>query len=238
MRPNAVGFVFARGGSKGLPRKNLRCLAGKPLIAHAITAGLASRYLQRVVISTDDEEIARVGREYGAEVPFLRPPELATDDSPEWLSWQHALTTLEQLEGQKRLDVFVSLPTTSPLRSPKDIDACVELLVCSDADVVITVTPAARNPYFNMAQIDAQGYVKPVIPSSGQVHGRQQAPVVYDITTVVYAARPAFIRDARGLWNGKVRAIVVPRERAADVDEEIDLEWCEFLLGRKHGEQS
>src|SRR5262249_7034167 len=128
----------------------------------------------------------------------------------------------------------VSLPTTSPLRSPQDVDACVELLLSSDADAVITVTPSARNPYFNMVRLLENGQAQVVIPPSGELHGRQAAPAVFDITTVAYAARPAFVLRAKSLWEGKVRAVVVPAERAADIDNELDFLWAEFLWNRRH----
>ena len=114
---NITGFIFARGGSKGVPRKNVRSLCGKPLIAHAIDAALGSRFIQRVVVSTDDPEIADVARRYGADVPFLRPAELATDTAAEWLCWRHAIQFVNAEAGRLPLDLFVSVPATAPLRA-------------------------------------------------------------------------------------------------------------------------
>jgi len=162
MNSYVVGAVFARGGSKGVPRKNLRLLAGKPLIAHAIQSALVSEIIDRVIVSTDDVEIASVARQYGAEVPFMRPPELAGDESPEWLAWQHALRALSE-NGAPEIEVFVSIPPTSPLRAIQDIDACVQALRESDADIVITVKPAERSPYFNMVSLDEGGNARLVI---------------------------------------------------------------------------
>lgn len=232
MKPYVVGFVFARGGSKGVPRKNIRLLAGKPLLAHAIETALSSEWIDQVVVSTDDVEIADVARKYGAQVPFMRPVELAQDDSPEWLAWQHAVRTLATTEGQPKMDVFVCLPATSPLRSVEDVDACVQALLESDADLVITVKPAGRNPYFNMVVLDEAGYARLVIPPERTVYRRQAAPAVYDMTTVAYAARPEFVRQAHSMFEGKVKAIVVPAERALDIDTELDFRFAEFLLGR------
>ena len=129
MKPNIIGCIFARGGSKGVPRKNVRPLAGRPLIAYAIETALASRWIGRVVVSTDDAEIAAIARQYGAEVPFMRPAELARDDSPEWLAWQHAIRSLGEM------DALVSVPPTSPLRTVDDVDGCIQVLLESDADV-------------------------------------------------------------------------------------------------------
>ncbi|OGK95278.1 MAG: acylneuraminate cytidylyltransferase [Elusimicrobia bacterium GWA2_69_24] len=230
MNPYVVGAIFARGGSKGIPRKNLRPLAGRPLLAHAIAAARSARHVQRVIVSTDDPEIAEVARRYGAEIPFMRPAELAADDSPEWLAWQHAIRALEAADG-RTLDVLVSVPTTSPLRVAGDVDACVEALLDSDADVVITVTPADRSPYFNMVVLEG-GYARPVVRPAGPVHRRQDAPAIFDMTTVAYAARGGFVMRACELFEGKVRAVVVPRERALDIDTELDLEVAEFLVQR------
>ncbi len=231
MKPYVVGFVFARGGSKGVAHKNIRPLAGKPLIAYSIQAGRASTLIDRVIVSTDDVEIAEVARHYGAEVPFMRPAELAQDDSPEWLAWQHAIRTLEALDSEP-LDVFVSISPTSPFRSVADVDACIETLTESNADVVITVKSAERNPYFNMVTLDAEGYARLVISSAETIHRRQSAPPVFDVTTVAYAARPEFVQRANTIFEGKVKAVLVPAERALDIDTELDFKFAEFLAGQ------
>lgn len=230
MTPCAVGLIFARGGSKGILRKNIRPFAGKPLIAHAIEAALMSTLITRVVVSTDDPEIADVAREYGAEVPFMRPPELARDDSPEWLAWQHAIRALEAAGSEARMDVFVSIPPTSPLRSVGDVDACIRTLVESDADVVITVRAAERNPYFNMVVLDGRNYARLVISPERAVQRRQEAPPMFDVTTVAFAARPEFVLKASSIFDGKVKAVVVPAERAVDIDTELDFRFAEFVL--------
>ena len=230
MKSNVVGFIFARGGSKGVPRKNIRLLAGKPLIAYAIHTALGSDLIHRVIVSTDDTEIADVAQRYGAEVPFMRPAELARDDTPEWLAWQHAICALEVTEGEPQMDVFVSIPPTSPLRVVEDVDACIQMLLESDADLVYTVRPAERNPYFNMIVIDEAGYARLVIPSERAMHRRQDAPSVYDSTTVAYAARPEFVMNSNSMFEGKVKAVVVPKERSLEIDTELDFKFAEFLL--------
>jgi N-acylneuraminate cytidylyltransferase len=227
-----VGFVFARGGSKGIPRKNLRLLRGKPLIVHAIEAALASRYIPRVVISTDDEEIAGVARKHGAEVPFMRPAELASDTASEWLAWQHAIRAVSGGD-RPNFDIIVSVPATAPLRAPADIDACVEMLIESGADGVTAVTEPHRNPYFNMVVLDEARRARVVMGNEKQFVRRQDAPPVYDMTTVVDAARPEWVLRVDGFFQGDVRAVIVPRERALDIDSELDLEMAEFLLARR-----
>lgn len=231
MKPYVVGAIFARGGSKGVSRKNTYPLAGKPLIAHAIEAALASEWIDRVIVSTDDAEIADVARQYGAEVPFIRPPELARDDSPEWLAWQHAVRTLKTAEGEPEMNVFVSIPPTSPLRVVEDVDACIKTLVKSDADLVFTVTPAEGNPYFNMVVLDEAGYARLMIPPDRTIYRRQDAPPVYNIVTVAYAARPQFVLNANSMFEGKIKAVIVPKERALDIDTKLDFKFAEFMMG-------
>jgi N-acylneuraminate cytidylyltransferase len=230
MTPNIVAVVFARGGSKGVPRKNLRLLGGRSLLAHAVAAAKASRLVTRVVVSTDDAEIARVATECGAEVPFMRPAALASDTAPEWMAWQHAVRELSRDPGFP-LDVFVSVPPTSPLRSADDIDRCIRLFLQGDVDVVVTVRPAERSPYFNMVTIDGQGYARVVIPPENALARRQDAPTVFDMTTVAYVARPSFVLESSSLFSGRVKAVVIPPERALDIDTELDLRIAECLVG-------
>lgn len=226
--PHVVAFIFARGGSKGLPRKNLLPLGGKPLIVHAIETALALSRVARVVVSTDDEEIAAVARTAGADVPFMRPAALAADDAPEWLAWQHAIRALR--EAGEAVDVFLSLPPTSPLRLPADIDCCLDALFGGNADIVITVREAERSPYFNMVRRDDDGSVRLAV--EGRYHRRQDAPELFDITTVAYAADADFVLSATRIFDGRVRAVEIPRERALDIDTRFDMLTAEALVGK------
>lgn len=213
-----------------MPRKNIRPLAGKPLIAYAIETARAVPLIDKLIVSTDDEEIATVARRFGAEVPFMRPAELARDDSPELLAWKHALETMEKQLGHP-VDVLVSVPTTSPLRSPEDVERCVQLLLDSDADIVVTITEAHRSPYFNMVTLDAAQNARLVIPPQGGVLTRRQdAPKVYDMTTVCYAVRASYVKTTSAVMAGKVKAVMVPKERALDIDTMFDFEIAEFLM--------
>lgn len=231
-----TAFIFARGGSKGLPGKNLHPLAGKPLIAHAIETALAAQRVGRVLVSTDDPAIADAARAWGAEVPFMRPAELAADDSPEWLAWRHAIQTMDDIDGAP-LDVFVSVPTTSPLRQACDIDACIARFDDGDVDVALAVTEAHRNPYFNMVTVDGQGHAGLVIAPEALHHRRQDVPAVYDVTTVCYVARPAFVMTANGLFEGRVGVSRVPRERAVDIDTPLDMTIAEALYPLTRGDE-
>lgn len=232
MKPFVLGAIFARGGSKGIPHKNIKLLNEKPLIAYAVETGLSVKLIDALIVSTDDLKIARVARPYGAQVPFMRPKNLATDHSPELLSWQHAIESYEEQTGHK-VDVLVSIPTTSPLRKKEDVEACLLKLLKTDADVVITVREAERSPYFNMVKMDKKGNARLVISLNKAVTRRQQSPKVYDMTTVAYAARASFIRKTKSLFDGKVKAVVIPQERALDIDTMFDFKVAEFLIKRK-----
>jgi N,N'-diacetyl-8-epilegionaminate cytidylyltransferase len=239
-----VGFIFARGGSKGVPRKNIRLLGGRPLIAHAIEAGQASALIDRVIVSTDDDEIAEISRKFGAEIPFMRPADLAQDESPERLAWQHAIRAYGAMADHPELDVFVAIPTTSPLRTPEDVDATIRLLLDSDADIVITVTPSKRSPYYNMVTIDDDGCTDLVFQHGERIHQRHDFPATYDMTTVAYAARPGYVIEKDYIFDGVVRAVVVTPRSAVDIDTEMDLKFAEALLmdtaesGQESGVQS
>lgn len=226
---SVIAFIFARGGSKGLPGKNIRPLGGKPLIAWSIEQALAVKRIDRVIISTDSEDIAEVARKYGAEVPFIRPEQLASDNSPEWLAWRHALTYLIETDG-KLPEVMLSLPATAPLRLPIDIENCLDKYLEGDVDMVITVTDAHRSPYFNMVKSNDDGTVGLVIPPPSAIARRQDAPRVFDMTTVAYVVSPEFVMNHNSVFEGRVRAVHVPVGRAIDIDTLLDFQIAESLL--------
>jgi CMP-N-acetylneuraminic acid synthetase len=225
----AIALIFARGGSKGLPGKNIRSLGGKPLIAWSIEHALTVKRVERVIVSTDSEEIAAVARQCGAEVPFIRPAELARDDSPEWLAWHHALNYLRGTTGALP-EVMVSIPTTAPLRQVIDIENCLDEYEKGDADMVVTVTEAHRSPYFNMVKINADGTVELVNPPPSDIARRQDVPVVYDMATVCYVANAEFVMAHRSIFEGRVKAVHVPNERAIDIDNLLDFQIAESLF--------
>ena len=225
-----VAFIFVRGGSKGLPGKNIRPLAGKPLIAWSIEHARAVPRIERVMVSTDSEEIAAVARQYGAEVPFIRPAELARDNSPEWLAWRHALDYLLSTDGVLP-DVMVSVPTTAPLRQPIDIENCLDEYEIGNSDVVITVTDAHRSPYFNMVKLNDDETVGLVMPPPVSIARRQDSPVVFDIATVAYVLRPEFVLSNDSMFQGRVHAVHVPVRRSIDIDTLLDFQIAECILG-------
>ncbi len=230
-----VAFIFARGGSKGIPNKNLHLFGGKPLIAWSIEQALAIKEIDRLIVSTDSEDIKKVALEYGAEVPFIRPKELSQDNSPEWLAWQHALKYLiEDLNYNP--DIMVSIPTTSPLRSTKDIIRCIELYQKGESDIIVTISETDRSPYFNMVHIDDDKTLRLVSPPLKTIFNRQNAPEVFNITTVCYVSSPDFILNNNSLFEGKVRAIQVPFERSIDIDNIFDLKFAESILKQLNNE--
>lgn len=225
----ATAFIFARGGSKGLPGKNIRLLDGKPLIAWSIDHALAVERIERVIVSTDSKEIAAVASEFGAQVPFIRPAELARDDSPEWQAWRHALSYLKEAEGVFP-EAMVSVPATAPLRLPIDIENCLDEYQKGDADIVITVSDAHRSPYFNMVKVHPDGTVGLVLPSKLAIARRQDAQAVYDVTTVAYVVRPEYVMSRSSIFEGRVRAVHVPTDRAIDIDTLLDFQVAEYIL--------
>jgi CMP-N-acetylneuraminic acid synthetase len=228
---SVVALICARGGSKGLPGKNIRLLGGRPLIAWAIQTAIGVARVGRVIVSTDSSEIAVAARDAGAEVPFRRPAELAQDTTPEWLVWRHALEFLREAEGGYPSTLIV-VPTTAPLRAVSDLERCLDLFEQGDSDIVITVTDAHRNPYFNMVREFDDGTVGLVIPGQETVR-RQDAPIVYDMATVCYVARPTFIMASSGLFHGRVRHVHVPAERAIDIDTSLDFRVAEVLMAQR-----
>jgi len=229
---DAVAFIFARAGSKGLPGKNIRPLGGKPLIAWAIEQAKAVKSIRRIIVSTDSEEIASVAREYGAEVPFMRPEELAQDNSPEWESWRHALHYLQESEG-KLPHAMVSIPATAPLRLSIDIEDCLAMFSKGDCDAVITMTESHRSPWFNMVKAEEDDSISVLMPSNEDVFRRQDTPTVFDVTTVAYVMAPSFVLAKKSLFQGIVRAVEIPVERAVDIDTIYDFDIAEFLMKRR-----
>lgn len=220
-------FIFARGGSKGLPGKNIKVLAGKPLLQYSIDTARAAPSIEKIFVSTDDAEIAKIAIESGA-ILIERPTELATDLSPEWLSWRHAIEWAQTHYG--KFDGFISLPATSPLRDVQDVEAAIQKRKKMAADICISVTPASRSPFFNMVKNTQDGFVELVNKPKMNVTRRQDAPEVFDITTVVYVSTPKFVLNNYGLFSGSVTSIEVPKIRAVDIDDIYDFTMAEIIL--------
>ncbi len=226
-----VAAVFARGGSKGVSDKNLRELAGQPLVSHAIRHAQSCESVERVIVSTDSQQIAQIALDCGAEVPWLRPAELSGDTAREWDAWQHLLAWLEE-QGETP-DRLLVVPCTAPLRLVEDLERCLDAAADPEVDIVLTVTKSHRNPWFNMVSLDDNGRARLVIEPAERIHRRQDAPAVHDVGTVAFVAKPSYVKAASSLYDGVVRGVEVPPERSLDIDTEVDLAFAELLLERR-----
>ena len=218
-------FIFARGGSKGLPKKNILSIAGLPMFVHGVQLAKKITRVSAVYVSTDCDEIASLASCHGARV-IKRPPELASDSAPEWLAWKHAIKSVRS--SQQNFDFFLSLPPTSPLRHLEDVERCIDALK-QDTDIVITMSPSYRNPWFNMVMRQSDQSVRRIIQDK-IVSQRQAAPTCYDVTTVAYVAKPSYVLEASSIWDGKVDGIEIPIERSLDIDTEFDFKIAKFLM--------
>lgn len=227
--------IGARGGSKGVPNKNYRTLLGKPLIAYTIEQALSCPDIGKLVVSTDSPEIAEVAKKYGAEVPFLRPAELANDTAGKWHVWQHALTACEE-HYQKSFDLFVDLDCTAPLRLTSDISAAIRQYCDTPGiDGVFSVCTARKNPYFNLVEYDAEKFLRLSKQPAGRVVRRQDTPEVYEHVASIYVLSPAYLHRGTGLLSGHTQGYEMAPERCLDIDSEFDFEMVEYLMKKRLG---
>ncbi len=233
-RAEVLAIIPARGGSKGLPRKNVRPLAGYPLIAYSIVAGLQAKTVTRTIVSTDDEEIAAVARDFGAEIPFMRPAEFAQDNTLDLPVFQHALGWLAQHEGYFP-DVVVQLRPTSPLRPPSLVDDAVNLLLTdTEIDSVRGVVPSGQNPH-KMWRVDAQsGRMRPLLTVDGVPEAynapRQALPLTYWQTGHIDAIRPRVIVEQNSMSGMVIQGLMIDLRYTVDIDGLLDLQKAEWLL--------
>lgn len=227
---NILVTVCARGGSKGLPGKNIKPLLGKPLILHTIDLALKWPKGTNVWVSTDSKEIADVAKTSGIEIPILRPKELAEDSTPKMPVLTHALKAAEA-HFKKQFDFVVDLDPTSPIRRLEDIEKGWEHFNKTNCEICFSVVRARKNPYFNMVERDAQGNVKLVRPDLGGTARRQAAPQVYDMNASVYIFKRQFLINAPTLlWEGKTEFFEMPVESGFDIDEQRDFIVTEAMM--------
>ena len=229
--------ISARGGSQGVPGKNIRPMLGRPLITRAIETVRAAPEISHLAVSTDSPQIAAIAKEAGAEVPFMRPAELARADTGKFQVWQHALGACEQFFG-KSFDLYVDLDCTNPLIDPSDVSGALAHFRDLQArgvkvDAVFTVARARRNPYFNLVEPDASGALRMSKTRGRTVLSRQLAPPVFEHVAGVYVLAPNYLRHANHLLNGHAEGYEVPEDKAHDVDSELDFALIEFLLKRR-----
>ena len=221
---SVVAVITARGGSKGLPRKNVLELAGRPLIAWTIAAARASRYLDRFVLSSDDDEIIQVAREWECEVPFLRPATLATDEARSADVLLHALDALGE-----SYDYAVLLQPTSPLRTAEDIDGALRECLRRVAPSCVSVSEPEMSPYW-MFRMDADGRLHRLLDDGMAAHRRQNLPPVYALNGAVYVVAVPWFRERRTFVTPETVAYVMPPERSVDVDTAANLAAADALL--------
>jgi len=222
-----LGIIPARGGSKGIPRKNIRMLAGKPLIAWTIEEAHKSQYIDRLILSTEDMEIKEVAEEWGCEVPFVRPLELAQDDTPGIDTVFHALNAIG---GE--YDYIVLLQPTSPLRTVDDIDDCIRYCCQESAPVCVSVTLAGHNPYW-MHKLNQRQRLIPLMISGSSIDCRQSLPLVYAENGALYVAQTDYLLRNKCFISKETLAYIMPADSSWDIDTEMDFLYCELLINHK-----
>jgi len=228
-----LAIIPARGGSKGLPGKNIRKLNGIPLICYTIKTALKAKSISQVIVSTDDPEIATIAKECGAEIPFMRPQELAEDNSMVMDAYFYTVDRLFK-ESKKPILSFAALLPTVPLRLPEDIDGAVARYESNNADSVISVTEA-QVPIEWYRKINNNGTICDYLPEFNAVINRQELEQTYIPNGAIYVFRTERLRETRQYYMEKTYPYIMPRERSADIDELLDFEWAEFLLQKANG---
>lgn len=226
-------LIFVRGGSKGVRKKNIREINGTPLLARAINLCKKSGVFAEIFVSTEDPEIKLIATEWGATV-IDRPTELATDCSSELLAWKHAVKFLFSERDASEEDLFVSVPTTTPLKEVKDIVGCINDFKSNKYDLVLSGAESERSPYFNMVELNKGGTVSPVIP--GRYTRRQDAPVTFDLTTVCYVTTLGYVYLTDTVMNENTGMSVIEKKNALDIDTEYDFYLAELILRDRENE--
>ncbi|KOR32311.1 acylneuraminate cytidylyltransferase [Achromatium sp. WMS3] len=211
-----LAIITARGASKRLPRKNVLELAGKPLIAWTITEAKSSKYIDRLILSSEDEEIIEVAKKWGCEVPFIRPVELAQDETSSMDVIFHALDTISE-----KYDYVVLLQPTSPLRTTQDIDACIEKCIQKDAPACVSVTEPNKNPYW-MFTLKADETITPLITNNYNLQRRQELPKAYALNGAVYVADSLWLAKNKSFLTKDTIVYIMPNERSIDIDCKLD----------------
>ncbi len=225
---STIAIIPARGGSRGVPKKNIHLLGGKPLIAWSIETGLACASLDRVIVSTDNDEIADVAKEYGAEVPFMRPAELSKNDTPDYPVFEHALRWLREEEGYE-CDIVVHLRPTVPLRKSKYIEEAVKILENPEADCVRSVSPVRQHPYWMKRCEDDR--LLPFIEGKDEsvYYQRQMLPPAYVLNACVDITRSSNVLEKGYLYGGTMFGYIIDDERMVDIDTEFDFVVAELI---------
>jgi len=227
-----VAGVFARGGSKGVPNKNLRKVGGISLVERAVKQAVNTERVGRVICSTDSEEIASEARLSKAEATWLRPAALSQDTSREWDSWVHMINHLKN--DNYHADYLLVVPCVAPLRTIGDLDKCIDTAIETNADVVIAVSESHKNPWFNMVNVEPKtGSANLVLNPPKRINNRQEAPIVYDVSTVAFLIKCSYLLRAESIYGGDTRAVILPKSRCLDIDTEDDIKLAEYSLSER-----
>lgn len=225
---NIMGLITARGGSKGIPGKNIFPVAGKPLIAWTIEEALKSRLLNKLIVSTDDSRIIEISREFGAEVPFMRPSELAGDNSSHLQVVEHAVKWVEENQDYK-VDYVLLLQPTTPLRIAEDIDKAIEIALEKKAEAVLSVSPFDFHPYYART-VSNEGILKDLIKDRNDFLFRQELPTAYVEDGSIYLIRKDVLFEQHSLMPSRIHAYVMPEERVLDIDTPWSMYLAELIL--------
>jgi len=222
------GFVFARGGSKGLKNKNIKKFVDKPLIEHTFSFAKKIKIFDKIFVSTESVKIKKIAKKNNINI-IDRPQKLAQDNAPEWLAWEHAIKSIYK-KGDN-FDIFVVLPCTSPLKKKEDITKAIKKLD-KKVDIVLTGSSTSRHPKFNMIRINKNGYAEIYQKTKKKFFRRQDLDPIYNLTTIAYVCRPSYIIKNNNIFDGKVKVNLIPEIRSADIDNLIDFKIAEYLFKR------
>jgi CMP-N,N'-diacetyllegionaminic acid synthase len=224
--------ICARGGSKGVPNKNIRLLDGKPLIAHSVERAVQAGIFDAIAVSSDSDDILSAASDSGATLLIKRPADLATDQAAKLPVIRHCLLEAEA-QLSRTFDVIVDLDATSPLRSVEDILGAHQMLLDSDAENIITAMPARRSPYFNLVELNGAGYAQLSKSLDVPVVRRQASPLCFDMNASIYVWNRDALLSGDRVFMERTGLFVMPEERSIDIDTELDFKFVEFILRQR-----
>jgi CMP-N-acetylneuraminic acid synthetase len=221
-------FIFARGNSKGIKNKNIKNFLGKPLLLNTIKFAKKVKIFDKIILSSDDNQILSLGNK-NKLILVKRPRKLASDNSPEWLSWKHAIRSIYEIHNF--FDLMVVLPCTSPLRIKQDLQKCINA-INSRVDVVTTIAKSNHHPSFNMVGKNNDNYIDIYSKTKKNIFRRQDAKPIFNLTNSIYVTRPNYVLSRKNMFEGRVKGIQIPQERSVDIDSIFDFVFAEEMFKR------
>lgn len=228
-----LAIIPARGGSKGIPKKNIKELNGKPLIAYTIEETKKSKYVDRIIVSTDDKQIAKISRSYGADVPFIRPKELAQDDTPGIEPIIHCIESLKKNENYTTEYVCL-LQCTSPFRKAEQIDEALERIACKNSESLVSICESEVSPYW-MKKVENDA-IEDFLDNEPFFSRRQDIPKVYRLNGALYIAKTVFLLDNKNWYTKNTLPYIMDRLTSVDIDDIVDFRFAEFLIKEGYNE--